>query len=116
MLNSTPRRFASFHFIATFFKVMGVIIGVTAIIVAIFMAVALPIGGSLLGNLIPTAESPERLYSYGILSGVLTALIVLIVGGLWGALTYGIGEMFYVLIAIEQNTRSIEAQLKTLQE
>jgi hypothetical protein len=110
-LNSIPRKFGTFRFIGTFFKVMGIIITVITIIGAIFLAIALPIGGSLLGNLVQTAETPERLYSYGIVSGVLTALIVLLAGGLWGALTYGIGELFYVLIAIEENTRVIIKEL-----
>ena len=104
---SIPRKYGTFRFIGTFFKVMGIIIVMVTVGGAIFLAIALPIGGSLLGNLIQTAETPERLYSYGILSGVLTALLVLLVGGLWGALTFGIGEMFYVLIAIEENTRAI---------
>jgi len=110
-LNSIPRKFGTFRFVGTFFKVMGVIIVVITIIGAIFLAIALPIGGSLLGNLVQTAESPERLYSYGILSGVLTAFMVLLVGGLWGALTFGIGEMFYILIAIEENTRALIQEL-----
>lgn len=110
-MNPISRKFGTFRFIGSFFKVMGVIIVVVTVLAAIFLAIALPIGGSILGNLVPTAETPERLYSYGILSGVLTALLVLLVGGLWGALTYGIGEMFYVLIAIEENTRTILKQL-----
>jgi hypothetical protein len=110
-VNSTPRKFGTFRFIGTFFKVMGVVILGITVVAAIFLAIALPIGSSILGNLIPTAETPERLYSYGILSGVLTGLLVLLAGSLWSALTYGIGEMFYVLIAIEQNTRSIEKHI-----
>ena len=110
-MNSIPRKFGTFRFIGTFFKVMGIIITVITLIGAVFLAIALPIGGSVLGNLVQTAETPERLYSYGILSGVLTALMVLVVGGLWGALTFGIGEMFYVLIAIEENTRVIIKEL-----
>jgi hypothetical protein len=106
-LNSIPRKFGTFRFIGTFFKVMGIIIIIITIIGAIFLAIALPIGGSLLGNLVQTTETPERLYSYGILSGILTALLVLVIGGLWSALTFGLGEMFYVLIAIEENTRVI---------
>ena len=90
---------------------MGIIIIVVTLVGAIFLAVALPIGGSLLGNLVQTAETPERLYSYGILSGVLTALLILLVGGLWGALTFGIGELFYMMIAIEENTRVIIKEL-----
>ena len=112
-MNSVPRKFGTFRLISTFFKIIGVIILAITVIGAIFLAVALPIGSSVLGNLLPTAETPERMYSYGILSGVLMALITLLIGSLWGALTYGIGEMFYVLIAIEQNTRSIENQLRS---
>jgi len=110
-VNSIPRKFGTFRFIGTFFKVMGIIIIVVTLVGAIFLAVALPIGGSLLGNLVQTAETPERLYSYGILSGVLTALLILLVGGLWGALTFGIGELFYMMIAIEENTRVIIKEL-----
>jgi hypothetical protein len=110
-LNSIPRKFGTFRFIGTFFKVMGILIVIITIIGAIFLAIALPIGGSLLGKLVQTAETPERLYSYGILSGILTALIVLVIGGLWGALTFGLGEMFYVLMAIEENTRVIIKEL-----
>ena len=110
-MNSIPRKFGTFRFIGTFFKIMGIIIAIATVIGAILLAIGFSVGGSLLGNLVQTAETPERLYSYGILSGVLTALIVLVVGGLWGALTFGIGEMFYVLIAIEENTRVIIKEL-----
>jgi uncharacterized BrkB/YihY/UPF0761 family membrane protein len=111
-LNSVPRKFGKLRFIGSFFRVMGVIIVVVTIVAAILLAIALPIGGSVLGNLVPTSETPERLYSYGILSGVVTALLVMVVGSLWGALTFGLGEMFYVLIAIEENTRSIQKTLE----
>jgi len=41
-----------------------------------------------------------------------SGLVILIGGGLSALLTYGIGELFYLLIALEENTRATAALLQ----
>lgn len=85
------KRFRSLRFIATLFKILAIIIGIAAIIAAAVGMVSFAMNHRGLG-----------LSRFGLFSG-----INFLIGGLIGGLFfYGFGELIYLLLAIEENTRA----------
>lgn len=85
------KRFQSLRIIATLFKILAIIIGIAAIIAAAVGMVSFAMNHRGLG-----------LSRFGLFSG-----INFLIGGLIGGLFfYGFGELIYLLLAIEENTRA----------
>ena len=85
------KRFQSLRVIATLFKILAVVIVIAAIIAAVVGVVSFAMSHRGMG-----------LVRLGLFSG-----INFLIGGLIGGLFfYGFGELFYVLLAIEENTRA----------
>lgn len=85
------KKFQSLRVIATLFKILAVIIAVASIIAAAAGLVSFALSHRGMGFL-----------GFGILSG-LNFLIFGLIGGLF---LYGFGELIFLLLAIEENTRS----------
>ncbi len=82
------------------------IIGVLEIIVGIFCALVLPLVLSD-SNVSLLKLGFQDLYpGSGLLLGAITGIIIFLVGLVCGLLTFSLGELFNVVIAIEENTRT----------
>ncbi|MEW6181056.1 MAG: hypothetical protein AB1522_14145 [Chloroflexota bacterium] len=86
-----PKKFQSLRIIATLFKILAVIIAIISIIAAV-------------AGLVSFAVRPRDM---GFMRfGFLSSLYFLIVGLISGLFLYGFGELIYLLLAIEENTRA----------
>lgn len=81
------------------------IIGILELIVGLFCALVLPL---------VLSDSHVSLFQFGIqdyfpasglVLGIITGIIIFLVGLVCGLLTFSVGELFNVVLAIEENTR-----------
>ena len=90
------KKYTALRIIATLYKIVGVIIGVLTILGVVFAVIAQPVidlgFGRPSGGLI-------------LLMTIVTAVIVLLGGGLAAIGVFAIGEMVSLLVNIEENTR-----------
>ena len=94
------KKYNALRTIASVMKVLGIIYGVLTILAALVSCVGL---GALGGSFDEGA---------GIIMGFVYGLIVLIFGGLTALMMYAGGELIYLLIDVEQNTRDTSELLR----
>ncbi len=85
------KKFQSLRVIATLFKILAVMIAVSGILAASAGLVSFALNHNVWGFL-------------GL--GILSSINFLIFGLISGLFLYGFGELIYLLLAIEENTRS----------
>jgi hypothetical protein len=90
------KRFTALRIISVFYKIMGVIIGIGAILGAVFAVIAQPVVDLGFGK-------PNG--SLVLIFAVIMAVIVLVFGGLAAFGTYALGDLITLLMNIEENTR-----------
>ena len=89
------KRYGALRIIATVYKIIGVIWGILVIIGAVLVFIG---GGSLMNFGFNSSAAT--------MFGTVFASLVTLIFGLLGALAiYGVGELVYLLINIEENTR-----------
>lgn len=89
------------------------IIGVLEIIVGIFCALVLPLVLSDSNVSLLKLGFQDYYPGSGLLLGAITGIIIFLVGLVCGLLTFSLGELFNVVIAIEENTRTTALLLQT---
>ncbi len=99
------KKFGALRFIGTIFKILGVLIGIIAILGTIFLIAAFSMSGTILNSVLGQYGYQAEIGGYGVIAGVVTGILAFIVGGVWSLSTYGLGELCFVMIAIEENTR-----------
>jgi hypothetical protein len=103
------KRFKALRTIGSIFKVLGVIMAVFTVIGAL-AACGLTIAGS---SMTSQFSSSTNIMS-GALGGVLIGVVILLYGGISSLTMYGMGELVFLLIDMEENTRaSAEASRAT---
>jgi hypothetical protein len=100
------KRYKALRFIGSVYKVIGIIVGVIAILGAIGFCALSAIGGSALSSLSSSygGSGAGGLFS-GLLGGVLAGGIILLYGGITALTMYALGEGVYLFIGLEENTR-----------
>ena len=88
------KKYKALRTIASILKVVGIIYGVLTILGALGACIALGAGASYMYD--------EGL---GIIMGILYGLLILIIGGIAALMMYAGGELIYLLIDVEENTR-----------
>ena len=99
------KRYRALRIVATFYKIIGVILLIIAVISAIGVCVSGFLGGAAFQGLSAIGSA---------LAGALVALGTLIGGGLGGLTLFATGEGIYLLIAVEENTRAAAMQAGAL--
>ena len=91
------KRFTALRIIATLYKIVGVVIAILVVLGVIVTIISQPflidLGFGRLGG------------ALGLVSAIVLAVVELLAGGLSALGVYAIGELLYVLINIEENTR-----------
>jgi hypothetical protein len=91
------KRFTALRIIATLYKIVGVVIAILVVIGVIVTIISQPFsidfGFGRLGG------------ALGLISSIVLAVVEILAGGLSALGVYAIGELLYVLINIEENTR-----------
>lgn len=101
------KRYTALRVIGTFYKVLGGIVGILTLFLLLAVCLGSVLGGTAasglgreLGRNFPLA----RLLG-GAAGGLLAGLAVLLYGGGVAVTLYGMGELVYLLLALEENTR-----------
>ena len=116
------KKYKALRFIGTFYKVVGIILGVLTAISAIGFCLFSILGGSLmnlminsLGNSYGSASTGPGGLLGGILGGVIGGVLILLYGGIMSITLYAAGEGVYLAIGIEENTRTTASLLQQQQ-
>ncbi|HTX78077.1 MAG TPA: hypothetical protein VMC62_00340 [Longilinea sp.] len=104
------KKFGALRVIGTIYKIVGVIIGIVAILGFFGSLIGAFTGGSAMDTLF-SSYGMGNMGGAGVFVGILSALVILIGGGLSALVTFGIGELFYLFISMEENTRATAAAL-----
>jgi hypothetical protein len=108
------KKFKALRFVGTFYKVVGIIIGVITAIGSIGFCVMSVLGSSLIDTTLQNLSSsygggytsgPTGLFG-GILGGVIVGGVILLYGGITALTSYAAGELIYLFINMEENTRA----------
>jgi hypothetical protein len=113
------KKFKALRFVASVYKVIGIIVGVLTAIGAIGFCLVSILGGSLFNAALNSVNNfggggssgPAGVFG-GILGGVVIGGIILLYGGITAITLYAFGEGIYLFIGIEENTRTTAALLQ----
>ena len=109
------KKYTVLRFIATTMKVLGIIVAVLTILTALGACATSLFGGAALEQL--GSEFGQGMSGIGIFTGfigaVILAVIPIITGGTLALSLYAFGEVLYVQIDIEENTRSLAWLIQT---
>ena len=107
------KKFKALRFVATVYKVIGIIGGVLTAVSAIGFCLFSILGGSLMNSVLNSVSnyngggsSGPAGFLGGILGGVIIGGIILLYGVIGSITLYAFGEGIYLLIALEENTRT----------
>ena len=103
------KRFKFLRTLANIFKIIGILLAALALVGGIIL-ITLGMSNGNFWTLFGLDASSG--YFYGLGGGIFT----LIVGILTGLMIYGFGELIYVLIDIEENTRKSSLFLEAMQK
>ena len=108
------KRFGMLRFIAGFYKVLGILFAVVSMLAAVGVLLSSMLGGAVLEGFSSDLDQLGVTAVGGILGGILSAVVILVGGGLAAICHFAIGEAVMVFLAIEENTR-VTAGLLTRQ-
>lgn len=102
------KRYKALRIIGTIYKVLGIIAGVITILVAIGLCGTSVLGGAAIDNLGRQFGGDIGVGGLfgGIFGGLLLSLAAIIYGGFITLTLYAAGEGVYLLLALEENTRT----------
>lgn len=103
------KRYKALRAIGSIYKTVGIIIGAVTVLLTIGICLFSLLGGAALDSAMSYYGSSSGGFFSGLVAGVLIGIINLVYGGLGALLIYGAGEMIYVFISIEENTRKTTA-------
>lgn len=107
------KRFGALRVIGTIFKILGIIEGILAVLAAIGAFIMFAAGGNIINTIAATYNFQFNVEGAGLLTGVIFAIVSLLCGLVWAITTYGTGDLLYLLIALEENTRASAITLQT---
>ncbi len=102
------KRYRALRIIGTLYKIIGAIVLVVTIVSAVGVCLAGVIGGTAFEGFTNDFDFNRRGLGLlgGAVGGVISALVILLSGGIGGVTVYATGEAIYLLIDIEENTRA----------
>ncbi len=100
------KKFGMLRFIAGFYKILGILLAVVSILAAVGVLLSSILGGAILEGFSGDLGLQGLTAVGGILGGILSAVVILIGGGLAAICHFAIGEAIMVFLAIEENTRA----------
>ncbi len=105
------KKYRALRFVSGFYKVVGIIIGVITVISALGICLTSILSSSIIINELQNSGLPVAAGGFGVIGGIISALISLIFGALAALGMYAIGELITLLINMEENTRVTAALL-----
>ncbi len=101
------RRYTALRVVGTLYKILGAIAAVLTIIALVGFCAITASGGALGGF-----ANSFRTGGGEVLAGLIGAVFIILYGGGAAVTFYGLGELVYLLIALEENTRRTAQMLQ----
>lgn len=101
------KRYAALRIVGNIYKVLGIIAAVLTVVAVLAICGTSVLGGAAL-------DSMGRQFGQdlggggvfgGVLGGVILSVVAVVYGGIIALTLYAFGEMVYLLVALEENTR-----------
>lgn len=100
------KKFRVLRFIGTVWKILAWIMLIIGILSSAGVLLASIFGGGVLGQLGQEyGEMPGFSWVFGLAGGIVAFIVSLVVTIIYFLLIYAVGELIYLLLAIEENTR-----------
>ena len=96
------KKFGALRAIGTILKILGII----EMILSFVGMVTIIVISSVMGNILSIGDFVVDLGSSGILLGVGIGLLFFFITVIGAITTYGVGELMFLMIAVEENTRA----------
>jgi hypothetical protein len=104
------KRFTVLRIIAAIYKVLGWIILVVGTLVSLGIFISGLIGGAGMAQFMQR-NAPLGPLMGGVLGGLVAGAFSFLLTLIYFVFTYGVGEIIYLFIAVEENTRAMSASL-----
>jgi hypothetical protein len=104
------KKFTVLRIIGTLWKVLAWIALVLGIIASVGVLLAGVLGGPMMRQTIPVPEGAS--WAYSVAGGIIGFIAMLIGTIVYFLMMYAVGELIYLLIAIEENTRHASEQIQ----
>jgi len=105
------KRFAVLRFIGTVYKVLGGIMGVVTLLSAIGFCGLAVLGGAA-GSQLGNQNGAVGALLGSVIGGIVVSIIFFLYGAAIAVSLYAAGELVYLLISLEENTRMTSALLQ----
>jgi len=99
------KKYSALRTIATILKILGIISLVLTILGALAACLISFSVGSVFNEITRDLYGYSSYDSASIIGGIIGGVVIILIGGLYSLIIYGGGELIYVLIDVEQNTR-----------
>jgi hypothetical protein len=106
------KRYGVLRIIATIYKVLGVLAAIIALLVSLGLCASSVVGGAALGGL---GRDNSALAASGMVGGFIAGIVVILYGAFLTLTLYAFGDGIYLLLALEENTRTTATLLKKMQ-
>ncbi len=100
------KKFKVLRIIGTIWKVLAWIVLIIGILFSAGMLLTSVLGGGMAGQLgLREGQMPLGPWAFGVVGGIVTFVVSLIATVIYFLMLYAVGELIYLLLAIEENTR-----------
>jgi len=101
------KRYKALRTIGSIYKVLGIIAGIVTILIGIGVCLTSVLGGAMMNGVVRElgGSSSTGIFS-GMIGAALVNIFVLLNGGGLALTFYAMGEGIYVMLSLEENTRS----------
>ena len=102
------KRYRVLRFIGGFYKVVAIILAVLTVLSAIAFCATSVLGTSIFGGMFNGSgvfPGMPMMSGAGVVGGIIGGLFTILFGAIFALALYGFGELIYLFIAIEENTR-----------
>ena len=109
------KKYGVLRFISGFYKIVGIIVGVLALLSGLGICATSVFGTSLLSGLGQSMQNsgmPLALGAGGVVAGIISALVAMLGGAITALGLYAVGELISLLISMEENTRATAALMQ----
>ncbi len=105
------KRYGALRVIGTIFKILGVLVGIFAVLGALALCGTALLGGAALANAGREAGLPFA--GAGVVGAIISGLFSLLIGIIWAVTLFAVGDFVSILLSIEENTRSTAVMLRS---
>ena len=112
------KRYKALRIVGVLYKILGVIAALITVLAVVSLCVTSILGGAAI-NRITREMGPELPLSGmmgGALGGLIGGLLIAFYSGGAAVTLYGMGEMIYLFLALEENTRKTASLLENQEE